>query len=70
APLDTLARRAPQALVELVHECLAYEPMARPQTASALRERLAPLVTGDLPTVHATPGDIGPDQDTERSRVR
>jgi serine/threonine protein kinase len=69
-PLDSIAPRTPRSLVELVHECLAFQPVARPKNAAALRDRLAPLVTGDLPTVHVTPSRFPPEADSQGSRVR
>ena len=68
-PLDRVAPRAPRDLVALVHECLAFEPVARPRDGAKLRERLAPLVTGELPMVRA-PSEGGASADTEDSKVR
>jgi len=48
-PIDQLVGGLPRALVDLVHECLALQPGARPQDAAALRDRLAPIVDGSLP---------------------
>ncbi len=68
-PLDSVAPRVPRDLVALVHECLAFQPMGRPRDAAALRDRLAPMVTGTLPSVRA-PSESTPTADTEASKVR
>lgn len=69
-PLDTVAPRAPRDLVALVHECLAFHPVARPRDAAVLRDRLAPLLTGTLPSVRAPSGDVSPSAEAEGSKVR
>jgi len=64
-PLDERVSGLDQALVDLVHECLAFDPLARPATASRLLERLRPLVRATLPPV----GQVGsPDDSAVRPR--
>jgi len=50
-PLDERVGGLPKSLVDLVHECLALQPTARPGDAAELRDRLAPIVSGSLPPV-------------------
>ena len=58
-PLDDRVD-APRALIELVHECLSFDPAARPANAAVVRDRLAPLVDAPLPSSagdRLTPGE-------------
>ncbi|MCB9592453.1 MAG: serine/threonine protein kinase [Sandaracinaceae bacterium] len=60
-PLDERVSGLPRALVDLVHECLAFDPSARPAHAGVLRDRLAPLAP---PTLDAL-GDRATRDDAE-----
>ncbi len=53
-PLDRVVAGLPRAFVDLVHECLAFEPSARPPDAGALRERLLAFAAPTLPVIGAT----------------